>query len=82
LPDETTLYPAHEYSLSNYRFLAAEAPGDPAITRRLAEIETLRADGRPTLPTSMAEEKATNLFLRTASADEFALLRAAKDSFR
>jgi hydroxyacylglutathione hydrolase len=82
LPDETTLYPAHEYSLSNYRFLAAEAPGDPAIARRLAEIEALRANGRPTLPTSMAEEKATNLFLRAASADEFARLRAAKDSFR
>jgi hydroxyacylglutathione hydrolase len=82
LPDATILYPAHEYSLSNYRFLAAEAPGDSAIARRLAEIEALRSENRPTLPTRMAEEKASNLFLRAGSADEFARLRAAKDSFR
>lgn len=82
LPDETILYPAHEYSLSNYRFLAAEAPDDPAVLRRLAEVERLRADDRPTLPTTMAEEKASNLFLRARSSAEFARLRAAKDSFR
>lgn len=82
LPDETIVYPAHEYSLSNYRFLAAEAPGDQAVARRLAEIERLRGEGQPTLPTSLAEEKASNLFLRASSAAEFARLRLAKDSFR
>jgi hydroxyacylglutathione hydrolase len=82
LPDETIVYPAHEYSLSNYRFLAAEAPGDPEVLRRLAEIEALRASGQPTLPTTIAEERASNLFLRVPDASEFARLRAAKDSFR
>ncbi|WP_344709614.1 hydroxyacylglutathione hydrolase [Sphingomonas humi] len=82
LPDETIVYPAHEYSLSNYRFLAAQAPDDAAVQRRLGEIEALRSDGKPTLPTTIAEEKASNLFMRAPDAAEFARLRAAKDSFR
>lgn len=82
LPDETTLYPAHEYTLSNYRFLAAEAPADEAVARRLTEVAALREAGRPTLPTTIAAEKASNLFLTATDAGEFARLRAAKDSFR
>ena len=82
LPDETVVYPAHEYSLSNYRFLAAEAPNHPAVAQRLAEFEQLRSDGRSTLPTTIAREKASNLFLQAGDAAAFARLRAAKDSFR
>lgn len=82
LPDATILYPAHEYTLSNYRFLAAEAPAHEAVARRLAEVATLREEGRPTLPTTIATEKASNLFLTAPDAAEFARLRAAKDSFR
>lgn len=82
LPDDTVVYPAHEYTASNYRFLAAEAPDDAEVMRRLAEVTELRDAGRPTLPTTMAEEKRSNLFLRAPDADEFARLRAAKDSFR
>jgi hydroxyacylglutathione hydrolase len=82
LRDETIVYPAHEYTLSNYRFLATEAPGDADVARRLAEVTALREAGRPTVPTSIAEEKASNLFLRAPDTAEFARLRAAKDSFR
>nr|WP_300975525.1 hydroxyacylglutathione hydrolase [Sphingomonas sp. LHG3406-1] len=82
LPDETIAYPAHEYTLSNFRFLAAEAPGDREIERRLAEVTALREAGRPTLPTTIGEERKSNLFLRAADVAEFARLRAAKDSFR
>lgn len=82
LPPETIAYPAHEYTLSNYRWAAAEVPGDTAVARRLAEVEALRADGLPTVPTNIAEERASNLFMRATSAQEFARLRAAKDSFR
>jgi hydroxyacylglutathione hydrolase len=82
LPGETVVYPAHEYTLSNYRFLAAEAPGDAAVARRLEEVAGLRDAGQPTVPTTIAEEGASNLFLRAADAAEFARLRAAKDSFR
>lgn len=82
LPDETIVYPAHEYTASNYRFLAAEAPGDPEVARRMTEVTALRDAGRPTLPTTMAEERRSNLFLRAGDAAEFARLRAGKDSFR
>lgn len=82
LPDETMVYPAHEYTLSNYRFLAAEAPDDPEVARRLAQISKQREAGQPTLPTTIAEERRSNLFLRAPDAAEFARLRAAKDSFR
>ena len=82
LPDETIVYAAHEYTVSNYRFLAARAPDDPEVARRLAEVSALREAGRPTLPTTIGEERRSNLFVRAPDADEFARLRAAKDSFR
>jgi hydroxyacylglutathione hydrolase len=82
LPDDTIVYPAHEYTLSNYRFLAAEVPDHAAVERRLAEVTALREAGQFTLPTTMAEEKSSNLFLLAPTAAEFARLRVAKDSFR
>jgi len=82
LPDETIVYPAHEYTLGNYRFLAAEQPDDPEVARRLAEVSALREQDQPTVPTTIGEERRSNLFVRASSAEEFARLRAAKDSFR
>jgi hydroxyacylglutathione hydrolase len=82
LPDDTIIYPAHEYTLSNYRFLAAAAPEDGEVARRLGEVKGLREAGVPTVPTSLAEEKRSNLFLRAANVVEFTRLRTAKDSFR
>ena len=82
LPADTKLYPAHEYTLSNARFSAHAAPQDEPVARRLAAVEALRAEGRMTLPTTVADERATNLFVRADSPDSFAALRAAKDSFR
>jgi hydroxyacylglutathione hydrolase len=82
LPPETRLYCAHEYTLSNARFAAHAAPGEPAIAARLAEIEQRRARGEITVPTSVAEELATNPFVRASDANDFARLRSAKDSFR
>ena len=82
LPDETLVYPAHEYTLSNYRFAAHAFPTDAAIADRLAEVERLRAEGAMTLPTTVGAERATNPFLRARDAAEFAALRQGKDSFR
>jgi hydroxyacylglutathione hydrolase len=82
LPEDTKLYCAHEYTLSNARFAAAAMPGNTAIAARLAEVEVLREQGRFTVPTSVAAEQATNPFVLAGSADEFARLRTAKDSFR
>lgn len=82
LPPETRLYCGHEYTLSNARFAAHVEPDNAEIADRLAAVTNMRADGRITLPTTVAEERATNPFVRAADWRQFARLRAAKDSFR
>ncbi len=82
LADDTALYCGHEYTLANARWAAHAEPGNAAIAERLAKIEALRVAGAITLPTSVAEERATNPFVRAGSVEEFASLRADKDSFR
>ncbi|MFN0217179.1 MAG: hydroxyacylglutathione hydrolase [Hyphomicrobium sp.] len=67
LPDETAIYCGHEYTVSNGRFARSIEPENEALAARWTEIEALRAAGRPTLPTTLAVEKATNPFLRTGS---------------
>ena len=81
LPAETKLYCAHEYTLSNARFAAHAFPDDEPIAQRLAATEAAREQDRRTVPTSVAEEIATNPFLRAADAEAFAALREAKDRF-
>jgi hydroxyacylglutathione hydrolase len=66
LPDETQVWCGHEYTLSNARFCAGALPDDSAIAARLAKVEAARAAGRPTLPSTIGAEKATNVFLRAA----------------
>lgn len=82
LPAETRLYCAHEYTLSNGRFAAHAEPGNAAIAERLARVEQMRGAGEITVPTTVAEERATNPFVRSSDWQEFARLRAEKDSFR
>lgn len=64
LPSETQVWCGHEYTLSNARFCAGVLPEDPAIAERLTKIQAARAAGRPTVPTTIGAEKATNVFLR------------------
>jgi hydroxyacylglutathione hydrolase len=94
-PDATRLYCAHEYTAANARFALSVDPGNEALRSRSAEIERLRAAGKPTVPTTVALEKATNPFLRAASlslkrslglpdasdVETFARARALKDAF-
>ena len=82
LPEDTALYCGHEYTLANARFAAHAEPDNPAIAARLKEVEQLRSEGRVTLPTTVAQERATNPFVRASSWQDFAALRAEKDSFR
>ncbi len=81
LAPSTRLYPAHEYTLSNARFAAAADPDNADVAARLARVEAQRAAGEMTLPTTVAEERATNPFVRAPDVDEFARLRAWKDDF-
>lgn len=82
LPGDTRLYCAHEYTLSNARFAAHAAPDNEAIAQRLAEVSRLREEGKITVPTTVAQERETNPFVRATNVDEFARLRSEKDSFR
>lgn len=66
LDPETAVYCGHEYTLANARFAAGLLPDDGPIRDRLAQVEALRAAGRPTLPTTIGRERAANPFLRAA----------------
>jgi hydroxyacylglutathione hydrolase len=68
LPDTTQIYCGHEYTLANGRFAVTIEPENIELKARFAEIETLRAENKPTLPTTLGREKATNPFLRPNSA--------------
>jgi hydroxyacylglutathione hydrolase len=88
LPDETTVYCAHEYTAANARFALTVDP-DPALKARAEAVFEARKRGEPTVPTTIGLEKATNPFLRAprlapgkADHEAFATVRAAKDSFR
>jgi hydroxyacylglutathione hydrolase len=95
LPDGTQIYCAHEYTTSNAAFAVTVDPDNEALSQRVAEISALRAANKPTVPTEIALERATNPFLRATDAnvqarlnmsgapavDVFAEIRARKDSF-
>jgi hydroxyacylglutathione hydrolase len=88
LPDEAVLYCAHEYTAANARFALA-MDSSPAVAARAAQVFDQRERGEPTVPTTVAQEKATNPFLRApvlipglAPAQAFARMRGAKDDFR
>jgi hydroxyacylglutathione hydrolase len=66
LPDETKMYCGHEYTEANIRFAQVCEPDNARLKQRQADVQALRAAGRPTLPSTIALEKATNPFLRCA----------------
>jgi hydroxyacylglutathione hydrolase len=82
LPPETIVYCAHEYTQSNGRFALVAEPDNEATRERMKAVDSDRAQGVATVPTTIAEELATNPFLRAASAAELGERRAAKDAFR
>jgi hydroxyacylglutathione hydrolase len=82
LPPETQVYCAHEYTLSNGRYALVAEPDNGALQGRMAEVEAARAADEATVPTTIALERATNPFMRAASATELAQRRQAKDNFR
>ncbi len=82
LPDDTTVYCGHEYTQSNGRFALAVEPDNTAIRKRMVEVDRLRAASEATVPFTIGEERATNPFLRAASAEQLGERRVAKDGFR
>jgi len=66
LPEATAIYFGHEYTANNLRFAAAVEPDSPAVAARATEVEAVRKAGKPTTPSTVALEKATNPFVRVA----------------
>lgn len=64
LPGDTRVYCAHEYTEANLRFALACEPDNPDVQRRIEDTRRLRAADQPSLPSTIALEKATNPFLR------------------
>jgi hydroxyacylglutathione hydrolase len=81
LPDETRIYCGHEYTINNGKFCAHIEPENADIKKRMIAVETLRAESRPSLPSTIGLEKKTNVFLRAGSSEKFGELRALKDLF-
>lgn len=95
LPADTVVYCGHEYTQTNARFALTVDPTNPVLRQRAEKIAALRAEDRPTLPTTIGEELATNPYLRThdpairrglgmeSATDEavFAEIRKRKDNF-
>lgn len=69
LPAETRVYCAHEYTMANGRFALSVEPDNTALQDRMKEVERLRAADKPTVPSTLGEERATNPFLRPDSPD-------------
>lgn len=76
LPDDTRVCCAHEYTLSNLRFARAVEPHNPVLQAHGLRCESLRAQGLPTLPSTLALERDINPFLRTQVPDVRAAARA------
>jgi hydroxyacylglutathione hydrolase len=67
LPPETKLYCGHEYTRANAKFALTVEPGNEALQARATEVDALAELGEPALPTTIAQELATNPFLRPSS---------------
>jgi hydroxyacylglutathione hydrolase len=65
LPENTLLYCGHEYTASNGKFALSVDPDNQALHARMDEVRRLRAEGKPTVPTTVGLERATNPFLRS-----------------
>jgi len=81
LPADTIVYSGHEYTLGNARFSLTIEPENQALVNRAKEVERLRVNGSPTVPSRLSLELATNPFLRAKNAAEFTRIRSAKDNF-
>jgi hydroxyacylglutathione hydrolase len=75
LPPDTEVYCAHEYTQANLRFALAVEPDNVALRERAFDVAELRSNNRPSVPSSIAMELATNPFLRPRSATVIAAAR-------
>ena len=82
LPEDSLVCCGHEYTQSNARFALTVEPDNAALKRRASEVDRLRAEGKPTVPSRLADELAENPFLRAPDIATLADIRTRKDKFR
>lgn len=69
LPDATRVYCGHEYTAKNLEFALHLEPSNEAARAKAARVAELRAQGKPTVPSTLGDERATNPFMRVQSAE-------------
>ena len=82
LPPSTRVWCAHEYTEANLRWAAAMVPEDAPIRERLEAVRQQRARGEATIPSTIALEHGTNLFVRARDAGQLAALRQSKNDWQ
>lgn len=75
LGDDVLVYPGHEYAEKNLRFASVIEPESRAVAERIERVRALRARGEPSVPSTMAEERASNPFMRVREASVRAFAR-------
>ena len=81
LADETLVYPGHNYTEENVRFALTVEPNNEALKKKLEFVRNQTKSGQPTVPSTLAEERQLNPFLRAKDWQTFAALRGKKDVF-
>ena len=82
LPEATQVCCAHEYTEANLQWAVAQQPNNTVLVERYREVQSLRAKGELSLPSSIGVERRTNLFMQASSAAELGVLRSHKDQWR
>ena len=81
LPGETLIYPGHNYTGENLQFALTVEPDNDALKKKLNAVQQQNQHNRPTVPSTLANEKQLNPFLKALNWQEFAELRKKKDMF-
>jgi hydroxyacylglutathione hydrolase len=81
LPENTEIYCAHEYTLTNLNFAVVAEPNNEDIQKRQQQVSEMRAKGMATVPTTLKLERLTNPFLRAITVAQLAKRRLQKDHF-
>ncbi|WP_413677525.1 hydroxyacylglutathione hydrolase [Prochlorococcus sp. MIT 0916] len=82
LPENTKIYSAHEYTENNLKWALKLEPKNISIIERLKLVQIKRHKGISSLPSTLSEERKTNLFLRAKNVQEFTILRRHKDKWK
>ena len=81
LPAETQIFCAHEYTEANLRWSNSIYPNNKNIKEKLRQVISIRSKGMLTIPSTISEERRTNLFICAETTQDYAALRLAKDNW-